>query len=164
MQEIKWHQTHLGQEYGPKRDAGRRNMKRVIAVVVAALFGMGAGVVVWTGLAVAALIVYWVGFVFLYCGVVCGRPGGKGFGLGWCDPPENLGAINDTVVVGTAIAFTWGEILVALLGAAIGMAAALGLIRLFSALTRIIGRNKVPPAAQSRDAAGPDAATDQPHD
>jgi hypothetical protein len=86
-------------------------MKRVIATVVAALFGMGAGVVVWTALAVVALLVYWVGFVFLYCGVVCGRPGGRGFGLGWCDPPENLAEITGAALVCTAIAFTWGEII-----------------------------------------------------
>ncbi|HEX4611343.1 MAG TPA: hypothetical protein VH092_24330 [Urbifossiella sp.] len=95
-----------------------------------------------------ALIVYWVGFVLLYCGVVCGRPGGRGFGLGWCDPPGNLDAIAGTVLLCTAVAFTWGEILAALLGAAAGSAAAPGLIRLLSFVTRILGRNKATPAGQ----------------
>jgi hypothetical protein len=81
-------------------------------------------VVLWTALAAIALIVYWVGFVFLWCGVVYGQPGGKGFGLGWCDPPA--GPDLGTVIVLTAIAFTWGEILAGVLGATVGIAIAAG--------------------------------------
>ena len=123
-------------------DPGGGNMKRAFAAVVGGLLGMGAGVIVWTMLAVVALIIYWVGFVFLYCGVVCGRPGGKGFGLGWCDPPENLDQVMGAALVYTAISFTWGEIIAGLLGAVIGVATAFGLIRLFSFVPSVFRRNQ----------------------
>jgi len=107
-------------------------MKRAIAAVVAGFLGMGGGVIVWTAVAVVALLIYWVGFVFIYCGIVCGQPGGRGLGLGLCDPPDNLAEISGVVIICTAVAFTWGEVFAGLLGAAVGVATALGLIRLFS--------------------------------
>ncbi len=47
----------------------------------------------------------------------------------------------------TAIAFTWGEVFAALFGALLGGAAALGGMRLFSFVKRLLKRRQAEPAA-----------------
>lgn len=97
-------------------------MRGVVAVVAGAVPGMLAGVVLWTAAATALLLAYWVGFEFLWVGLVCGT--GK-YGLGWFDPPAGpaLAAVRDSSTLLTAVAFTWGEVFAGVLGAAFGGAA-----------------------------------------
>ena len=105
-------------------------MKTAIATIVSACVGMLAGVTLWTIFAIVLLLLYWVGYVFLFLGVVCGRPGGRGFGLGLMDAPEDGQVSMEYVTLLTAFAFTWGEILAGLIGAMCGGAVTLGGIKI----------------------------------
>jgi hypothetical protein len=80
---------------------------------------MVAAVVLWTLLATALLVVYWVGYEFLFLGFLCGT--GK-FGLGLFTPPSSSvqEAIRSWVLPLTAIAFTWGVVAAGLVGAVAG--------------------------------------------
>jgi hypothetical protein len=83
---------------------------------------MLAGVVLWAVVATCALLAYWIGFEFLYVGLLCGT--GK-YSLGWFDPPAGptLTAVRENSALLTALAFTWGEVFAGLLGAVFGGAA-----------------------------------------
>ncbi len=114
-------------------------MKKFLATGVSSIVGLLVGVAVWTVLVCFLLFVYWIGYVVLFLGVVCGRPGGKGFGLGLLDAPEHTPEPEQVLLL-TAIAFTWGEILAALLGALLGAATAVGGMKFLSFMKRIAGR------------------------
>ena len=85
-------------------------MKNLVAAIVASIPGILAGLALWNALAICLLVIYWVGYVVLYLGVLCGR--GK-FGLGLCTPPDPAvqQIINEWSFFFTVFAFTWGEVL-----------------------------------------------------
>jgi hypothetical protein len=116
-------------------------MKSLIAAILAALPGMFVGFVLWTALAICALVVYWIGYAAFYLGIVCGQ--GK-FGLGWCLPPdpEVQQSTREYAMFFTVFAFTWGEILAIAVGAFFGGAAGVAILRLFSLVRRVVGRQR----------------------
>lgn len=104
-------------------------------VVFAAILGSILGVVLWTALAMCLLLLYWVGYEFVFLGVLCG--GGK-FGLRLFDPPA--AAVEQTsrecALYFTVFAFTWGEVMAAVLGAALGAVGGFGGMRILSLVLR----------------------------
>src|SRR5262249_29219350 len=114
----------------PGRSKGDAPVKSLIAAVVAAIPGMLVGVVLWTVLATCVLVVYWVGYEFLYLGLLCSK--GK-FGLGWFTPPSQAtqDATREWSTLLTVFAFTFGEVVAGALGAVFGGAAGVAGLRLF---------------------------------
>lgn len=118
-------------------------MKSPVAAALGSVPGALAGVVLWTVAATCLLVAYYVGFEFLFLGLMCGT-GKAGFGL--CAPPSQSmqDAIREWVMPLTVFAFTFGEVIAALLGAVFGAAAGAALAKLISLPKRLMRRHKEP--------------------
>jgi hypothetical protein len=119
-------------------DGGGGGVRSFLAAAAAAVPGMVAGIVGWTVLATVLLVVYWVGYEFLFLGFLCGT--GK-FGLGLFTPPSSSvqEAIRSWVLPLIAIAFTFGEIVAGLVGAVAGGTLGAVGMRLWSIIRRRTG-------------------------
>jgi hypothetical protein len=118
----------------PDRRSGA-SVKNLIAAFVASIPGMVAGIVLWTVLATCLLLVYWIGYVFLFLGFLCGP--GK-WSLNWFTPPSASvqEATSHWAMLLTALAFTFGEVLAGAAGAFLGGATGVAGMRLFTWVRR----------------------------
>jgi len=91
-------------------------MKKACRSLVWCFAGALVGIFLWTALATALIIAYWIGYEFIYVGLFCG--GGK-LGFNWFNPPtaDTQQTVRGWVIAFTSFAFTFGEALAAIGGA-----------------------------------------------